>query len=161
MCSWINSYIGKNEHLSPCLTEAQRMGVKVYQPKWGSAFGKTCLYEDGIILGTSSLKFCNAQMADDLTELYKSKKYTNFIDLMTDIKDKTSINARQLEVLIGSNFFDCFGKNKYLSSLKDLYEELGGKSQIKKDKLQEYVDKYGITEEIISKHSAKGNCKII
>lgn len=160
MCSWINSYIGKNEHLSPCLTEAQRMGVKVYQPKWGSAYGKTCLYEDGIILGTSSLKFCNAQMADDLTQLYESKKYTDFIELMKDIKEKTSINARQLEVLIGSNFFDCFGKNKYLSSLKDLYEELGDKSQIKKDKLQEYVDKYGITEEIISRNAGKETAKL-
>lgn len=160
MCSWINSYIGKNEHLSPCLTEAQRMGVKVYQPKWGAAFGITRLYEDGIILGTSSLKFCNEQMAKDLTELYQSKHYDNFIELLKDIDKNTTINSRQLEVLIGSNFFECFGKNKYLSSLKDLYEELGDKSQIKKDKLQEYVDKYGITEDIISRHAGKETAKL-
>jgi DNA polymerase III alpha subunit len=160
MCSWINSYIGKNEHLSPCLTEAQRMGVKVYQPKWGAAFNKTQVYQDGIILGTSSLKFCNEQMADDLTQLYQSKKYNNFIELLNDIDAHTTINSRQLEVLIGSNFFEEFGKNKYLSSLKDLYEELGGKTQIKKDKLQEYIDKYGITEDIISRHAGKETAKL-
>lgn len=160
MCSWINSYIGKNEHLSPCLTEAQRMGVKVYQPKWGSAFGITRLYEDGIILGTSSLKFCNEQMAEDLTELYNSKQYDNFIDLLNDIDTHTTINSRQLEVLIGSNFFESFGQNKYLSSLKDLYEELGGKSQIKKDKLQEYIDKYGITEDVIGRYAGKETAKL-
>lgn len=155
MCSWINSWIGKNEHLSPCLVEAKRMGVKVYTPIWGRAFSKTVLYEDGIVLGTSSLKFCNGEMAEQLTELYNSKKYNNFIELIKDINQNTTINSRQLDVLIGINFFEEFGQNKYLSSIVELYDELGDIKQIKKAKIAELHDKYGLSEDTIRSHSAK------
>ena len=155
MCSWINSWIGKNEHLSPCLVEAKRMGVKVYTPVWGRAFPKTVLYEDGIVLGVSSLKFCNGKMAEQLTELYNSKKYNNFIELIKDINENTTINSKQLDVLIGINFFEEFGQNKYLSSIVELYNKLGDIKQIKKSKIAELHDKYGLSEDTIRNHSAK------
>lgn len=155
ICSWINSWIGKNDHLSPCLVEAKRMGVKVYSPIWGSAFPKTVLYKDGIILGTASLKFCNEEMAKQLTDLYENNQYDNFIELLKDIKENTTINARQLDVLIGTNFFETFGKNKYLSSIVKLYEELGSIKQIKKSKIKELHDKYALSEDIIRQYSNK------
>ena len=161
MCSWINSYIGKNEHLSPCLTEAKRMGVKVYDPVWGRAYPVTRLFEDGIVLGIASIKFCNEDMARQLTNLYSSKKYYNdFVSLLKDIRTETNINARQLNVLIGINFFKDFGQNKYLSDIVSLYDDLGEVSQIKKNKIPELNQKYGLTENIIRAHSNKETAKI-
>lgn len=160
MCAWINSYIGKNEHLSPCLTEAKRMGVKVYEPVWGRAYPITQVFEDGIVLGIASIKFCNADMARQLTHLYQNGKYNNFIELLKDIKENTTINSRQLSVLIGINFFKDFGQNKYLADITKLYDELGDIKQIKKEKIAELTESYGLTEDVIRACAGKETAKL-
>lgn len=160
MCAWINSYIGKNEHLSPCLTEAKRMGVKVYEPVWGRAYPTTQVFEDGIVLGIASIKFCNADMAQQLTYLYQNGKYNNFVELLKDIKENTTINSRQLNVLIGINFFKDFGQNKYLADITKLYDELGDIKQIKKEKIAELTENYGLTEDVIRACAGKETAKL-
>jgi DNA polymerase-3 subunit alpha len=90
-------------------------------------------------------------MADELSELSKQNKYTNFVDLLVDINTKTSTNSRQLTILTGLNFFSEFGKNKYLLNIIDIYNTFYNKKQINKKDL----DKLGITEAIAEKYSNK------
>jgi len=103
-------------------------------------FGKSqALYsfdkkENIIYKGISSIKFLNSQVAQELYQLSQENQYTNFIDLIKDIKEKTSTNSRQLKILTGLNFFSEFGKNKKLLSILELYETIGDAKQIKKDK---------------------------
>ena len=101
------------------------------------------------------MKFCNEQIADELMELSKNK-YNNFIELLKDIHEKTSVNSKQLEILIGLNFFSDFGHNKYLSSISKLYDKFGTCKQIKKDKLESL----GIQESIAKKYAGKETAKI-
>ena len=90
--------------------------------------------ENIIYKGISSIKFLNSQVAQELYQLSQENQYTNFIDLIKDIKEKTSTNSRQLKILTGLNFFSEFGKNKKLLSILELYETIGDVKQIKKDK---------------------------
>ena len=108
-----------------------------------------------IYQGIGSIKFCNEQIADELMELSKNK-YNNFIELLKDIHEKTSVNSKQLEILIGLNFFSDFGHNKYLSSISKLYDKFGTCKQIKKDKLESL----GIQESIAKKYAGKETAKI-
>ena len=108
-----------------------------------------------IYQGIGSIKFCNEQIADELMELSKNK-YNNFIELLKDIHEKTSVNSKQLEILIGLNFFSDFGHNKYLSSISKLYDKFGTCKQIKKDKLESL----GIQEFIAKKYAGKETAKI-
>ncbi len=52
-----------------------------------------------IYKGIASIKYCNEQIAEELFKLSQSNKYDNFVDLLYDISSKTSLNARQLEIL--------------------------------------------------------------
>jgi DNA polymerase-3 subunit alpha len=60
----------------------------------------------------------NETIAEELFEISKNN-YENFVDLLVDIVEKTTVNSRQMKILIKLNFFDMFGKNKYLF---DIYE---------------------------------------
>ena len=121
--------------------------------------------ENVIYQGIEGLKFCNAQIAEELYELSKNK-YNNFVELLIDINEKTSVNSRQLEILIGLNFFERFGKNKYLLEIVNLCNGVkdGSKiikpamltcKQLKKDKLESY----GIPEYLAQKYSEKETAK--
>lgn len=104
-----------------------------------------CIYQ-----GIESIKYCNSQIADELFEMAKNK-YNSFADLIKDIKDKTSVNNRQLTILTGLNFFSDFGSNKYLLNILELNENFATRKQINKKDLE----KLGLTEFLMKKYSGK------
>lgn len=108
-----------------------------------------------IYKGISSIKFCNSKIAEELWELSQNKKYNNFLDLLDDISNKTSVNSKQLNILIGLNFFKDFGANKYLINVTKIYEEFSHKKQINKKDIPLLSEKYRLTEGIISTFSEK------
>ena len=118
--------------------------------------------------GISSIKYCNAQIADELYKLSKNH-YNSFPELLKDINEKTSVNSRQLMILTILDFFSDFGKNKYLLDIIELCngvkedKKKGIKAkpalltvkQIKKDKLEEL----GISEYLAKKYCNKETAK--
>ena len=107
--------------------------------------------ENGIIYqGIGAIKYCNDIIAEELYAL-KDNQYHSFVELIKDIKNKTSVNSRQLEILTGLNFFSEFGKNKYLLEVIKIYDKFATCKQIKKSKLEEL----GISEFVAKKYSNK------
>ena len=106
--------------------------------------------ENAIYKGIHSIKWCNAQIADELYNLSKTKSYTNFLELIADIK-KTSIDTRQLKILTGLNFFKAFGNNKRLLKIIQLYEDFAERKQINfKD-----IQKLEINEDMLKRYCGK------
>lgn len=105
--------------------------------------------ETGMIYqGIGAIKYCNSQIADELMELSKTH-YDTFIDLLPDIKSKTSVDARQLKILIGLNFFRELGENKYLLNIIKIYDDFSSIKQIKKSQ----IENLGFPEYLIKKYS--------
>ena len=78
---------------------------------------------NSIYKGMASIKYMNAQVSEELYKL-KDNQYNNFMDLLIDIYDKTSINSRQLNILIAIDFFEEFGKSQKLLDIVDLYDKI-------------------------------------
>lgn len=132
---------------------AKQLGIKIKPIKFGKSqalysFDKN---ENTIYKGILSIKFLSTQIADELYQLAQENKYTNYIDTIKNIKEKTSADARQRKILTGLNFFKEFGKNKKLLALLDLYEAIGDAKQINKDK----ADKMGLNIDILIKYTKK------
>lgn len=106
--------------------------------------------ENAIYKGVASVKYCNTQIADELAKLSENH-YNTFVDLLSDIKSKTSLNSRQLEILTGLNFFKAFGSNKYLLNIIDIYDKFSACKQIKKSQLEQLK----VSEYIVKKYSGK------
>ncbi len=107
-----------------------------------------------IYKGIASIKYLNKQIADDLFELGKNN-YKSFIDLLVDIKE-TSVNSKQLAILIKLDFFSEFGQINTLLKQSEFFDRVYGKKQFKVDKLEELE----IPIELLKKHSQKQTDKL-
>lgn len=167
--SWMNSVSNKTEKLSECIKESERLGIKIHLGKYNKCSSFAKVYRNGIMIGTNTIKFCNKQIAEELLALSQERVYISFVELLDDIKAKTSVNTRQLRILTALGYFSDFGKSKTLLLVIDLYDGVKARDaqskkdivllpslrtckQIKKEKLSEY-EKYGVTEEILRKYS--------
>lgn len=145
-------YAGDMMRTSNLIAELPYFGVKLKPIKFGKS-GADYTMDKGnnsIYKGISSVKYCNAQIADELMELSKNK-YPSFIDLLKDIKDKTSVNSKQLAILIKLNFFSDYGKNKYLLNIVDIYDKFASVKVLAKSKMEQL----GISDYLMVKYAEK------
>ena len=136
LTSALNVYVDNNEKMSNIKEYIKSQGIEIKGIKFGKSKAQYFMDKDenAIYQGISSIKYCNDQIADELYELSKNH-YDNFVDLLSDIILKTSVDDRQLHILTTLNFFSEFGKNKYLLSIIDMYNSLGKCKTLKKDKI--------------------------
>lgn len=148
----LNIYSEDTDKCLEILQYAQRNNIKLKPIKFGkSSAGYTMdKGNNAIYKGISSVKYCNSQIADELMELSKNN-YDNFIDLLMDIKDKTSMNSKQLSILIKLNFFSDYGKNKYLLNIVDIYDKFANVKVLAKSK----VEQLGISNYLMMKYAEK------
>ena len=130
----LNKYQSDNEKTSRIISELDYFDIHIENIKFGKSKNEYTFDRNTntIYKSVSSIKYCNEVMANELYELAQNNSYDNFIDLLVDIKFKTSVNARQLQILTILNFFSDFGNNKKLLQIIDLFERLYGRKQIKK-----------------------------
>lgn len=183
-CAWLRTYY-TIEFIAAYLNRAEnkvdtnygielaRMNnIEIFPIKFGKSAAKYTIdrKNNSIYKGIDSIKYCNADIAEELL-LLSENHYDSFFELLDDITEKTSVNNRQLSILTGLNFFSDFGKNKYLLNLIALYngvkkKEGKSKSQkvllpslrncktIKKDNFEVFED-YGLSEYLVKKYSNK------
>lgn len=100
---------------------------------------------NAIYKGLSSIKHINSSVADELYELGKNQ-YNSFIELLCDIREHTSVNSKQMGILIKIGFFSEFGDVNKLLNVCEVFDAVYGKKQLKKSNL----DKYGIPVDMVA-----------
>lgn len=133
---------------------ANRVGIQVTMPKWGLSKSDYFFDKEKNIIakGLTSIKFMSAGIAEELYSLAHSKTYTKFVDVLSDIDTKSSLNTRQLDILIKLDFFSDFGNQRELLRITEMFYETFKKGQAKKiskDKidgtpLEPIVSKYAV-----------------
>ena len=81
---------------------------------------------NAIYKGIASIKYMNENVANEMYEL-RDNKYNNFMELLIDLSMKTSINSRQLNILIAIDFFQEFGKSQKLLDILNLFNNIMSK----------------------------------
>lgn len=148
----LNIYAEDDAKCLEIIAYAKRNGIELKPIKFGKSTSDYTMdkKENCVYKGIASVKHCNRQIADELLELSKNK-YDSFTELLKDIKDKTSINSRQLTILISLNFFSDFGKNKYLLDVVDIYDKFANSKIISKKKMEEL----GVSDYLMQKYAGK------
>ena len=137
--------------------ELQHFGIKLKPIKFRYSKGdySPSKDENSIYKGIQSIKYMNANIANEIYEL-RNNKYNSFVELLGDIYEHTSTDARQLKILIELNFFDEFGDVNLLLAQKDFYDKFCDRSQFKKDELESL----GISLDSIRPFAAKETPKM-
>lgn len=145
---------GDNIEKTAAITNyATKIGIKVTLPRWG--LSRSDYFFDSkdrvIAKGLSSIKYMSSIIADELYQLSKANQYIYFSDLLRDIDAQTSVDSRQLNILIQLDFFSVFGNQRELLRIVDLFTmfKKGQAKQIKKSEIdgtpfEDIVKKYAV-----------------
>lgn len=119
---------------------AKSKGISVNGIKYGRSHAEYApnKEENAIYKGIASIKYLNHRIADELMELSK-KTHDTFTELLVDIIEKTSVDTRQLDILIRLNFFSQFGNVERLLAIYDNF--MNSKYKYKKTYVQNTKDK--------------------
>ena len=130
----LNEYQSDNEKTSRIIAELDYFGIHLENIKFGKSKSEYTFDKNTntIYKSISSIKYCNEVIANELYELGKNNTYKDFVDVIKDIKTKTSVNSRQLQILTILNFFSDYGSNKKLLQIIEMFEKFYDRKQIKK-----------------------------
>lgn len=96
-----------------------------------------------IYKGMSAIKYLNKKMSRELNKL-KDNQYNDFLELLVDLRS-TSIDIRQLDILIKLDFFSEFGEIKTLLQQRDIFDMFYGRKTFKRSE----IEGLGLTAEMI------------
>ena len=131
----LNINVSNENKTAKTIGYAKSKGIELKQPKF--RYSKADYYfnkeTNSIYKGVASIKYLNETVANELYGL-KDNKYNSFLDLLIDLQN-TSINSRQLEILIKLGYFSEFGGRQYLLNIVEMYNKYGKKKTFKKTEL--------------------------
>lgn len=132
----LNIFADDTDKTANIIKYAGKRGIAVTLPKWGiSRRNYTYNKERNVIAkGLESIKYMSAKLSDELYDLSQNNHYGFFMDLLSDLDNKTSIDTRQLDILIKLDFFSDFGNQRELLRLADLYYNTFNRGAVKKIK---------------------------
>jgi len=145
---------GKKDKVSLIKKEmTEKMGINIGELKFGNDNRRFVIdfEKNQINQSLLSVKSLNKNVGESLYNLYKEKKYHNFLDLLIDIKEKTGLDKGDMEILITLNYFIDFGENKKILDFYNYFREFYQSKQINKEKFK----RYNIPEEVIIKNSTQ------
>lgn len=133
---------------------ANKVGIKITMPKWGLSKGEYFFdsQKNVIAKGLTSIKYMGSSIAEELYNLSHQKFYPRFVDVLSDIDKETSLDSRQLDILIKVDFFSDYGNQRELFRINEIFDTLfkkGDAKKISKDKidgtpLEPIVKKYSV-----------------
>ena len=131
---------------------AEAYGIRITPPRYGvskdeyhfSAELKT------IAKGVSSIKYLSSKAASELYNIAEALRPKTFTELLLCLKE-TSINSRQVDMLLKIDFFETFGNIRELSRIREMFEffKEGDVKSIKKARITDPTLK-----EIIEQHTS-------
>ncbi len=143
----LDKYIGDMDRTTRLVSELSYFNITLNPAKFRYSSGNYTMDKtsNSIYKGISSIKNISSQLGEELFAL-KGNQYTSFIHLLYDIKNKTSCNTRELDILIQLDFFSEFGKSQKLLDFIPYFNAIYKAKVINKNKFEEL-------NHIISKHS--------
>ncbi len=129
---------------------AQLKGIAIQPVKFRHSRADYFVSDGKVYKGIGTIPYMNKKIAEEMYSL-RNVHYEDFIDLLYDIKSKTSVDSRQLEILISIDFFSEFGDINKLLSDYSYFKKLYGKCSIRKDSLEAL----SLSEETVRAFSGK------
>lgn len=153
----LNYYANDSVRTLKLTNELSAFGIELKPIKFRYSQGQYSLSrsDNSIYKGIASISYMGEDVANEINTL-KDNEYSTFIDLLYDLDAKTSLDSRQIRILIELDFFSEFGDTNYLLKCKEVFDTYCDMKQIKKQKLAED----GISEELVRQYAEKETKKM-
>lgn len=143
---------------------ANKVGIKVVSPRWGLSKSEYFFDKEQRVIskGLSSVKYMSPAVADELYSLAHSRTFDSFIDVLKGITEYTSIDSRQLDILIHIDFFSDFGNQNELTVISNVFADLfkkGEARQIKRSLIDGTIYEVAVSSHATSKTKSGAEAK--
>lgn len=120
----LNHYVDNIEETNKIVSELPYFNIKLNDIKFRYSRANYTMDKktNSIYKGLAAIKYLNEKVAEEIYGL-RNNQYNTFTDLLVDIKEKTSANIRQLDILTKLNYFSEFGGNKKLVSILEKFNK--------------------------------------
>lgn len=131
--------------------ELSYFDIKLEGVSFGHSKGEYVFNRDTktIYKGLGGIKYLNDRIADELYTIGQDF-YGSFLDVLVALQD-TSVNSKQLDILIKLDYFHDYGEPNELLKIVELFNAIYGKKQFAKSKIEDI----GIPVEVIEADSSK------
>lgn len=154
----LSYYSGDAERTARLTKELEYFGIKMKPIKFRYSTAKYNLSkaDNAIYKGVESIKDLNQQVGDELYSL-KENNYRSFLELLIDMKEKTSIKKNQILILIELDYFSEFGDINKLKKELEIFLEFYDMTEkrFKKQFGKEKIESLNLHIESIRKYSAR------
>ena len=159
ICAFLN-YAANDDDITNGTKLAVSRGITIEEPKFrfGQAEYSFDKEKHTIYKGMGSIKYLNNRVATQLYNL-RNNTYNNFFELLEDITRNTSVNARQLEILIRLDFFREFGNARLLLRYVDVYNMFLSSTKGYIQSIGKEAYKSKILMDIIARNSTETNTR--
>lgn len=106
---------------------AEAYGIRITPPRYGVSRDNYCFDEEQKVIakGVSSIRYLSSKAANELFDISRTDKPQTFLELLLLLKG-TSVNSRQLDMLMKIDFFERFGNCRELFSIRTMFEFFKG-----------------------------------
>ena len=132
----LNIFEDKEDKTLKITEYAKRRGIKIESIKFRYSLPEYTYDKDNkaIYKGMKSIKYLNKRMARELYRL-RDRDFEDFYNLLDTINKETSVDSRQLDILIKLDFFSEFGNPNQLLYQTNLFNKYFSRKQFSKDEL--------------------------
>lgn len=134
--SFLNNAANDEDILNGTILAKQK-GIQIVNPKFGVSRGDYFFDKETsrIAKGLKSIKYIGEAVAEEMYRLSQENTYDHFSDLLYNIATKTTLDSRQLDILIKIDFFSDFGNQRELFAINNVFVffKQGSAKQIRKD----------------------------
>ena len=138
----LNVYADKEEKTAAIMAYAHRQKIEILPPCWGKSRADYMLDTENNVIykGLTSIKHLNADIAEQIYGIATEQgSDISFMKVLQLLNDGSSINSRQLDILIQLGFFSQFGNPTELTAINAYFTELnrGALTRVAKDKVEQ------------------------
>ena len=153
----LNVFQDNEEKSLAIIKYARKVGITINPIRFGKSNNEYTYDKESwsIYKGIASIKYLNKNIANELFILSKNS-YNSFVDLLVDIEN-TSINKKQLEILIKLDFFSDFGSINELLRQVQIFNDIYNKKQFSIEK----INKLNYNIQYFKDHSISISDKVI
>lgn len=164
---FITSYLknaNNEEDIADGTQLAMQYGIKIVPPLFGVSKEDYVFDKERRVIakGISSIKYLNKSVSQELDTIYSYYANCSFLDLLKAISEQTSVNSRQLDILIKLDYFKEYGNSNELLYIVKMFNffKQGNISTLSKTKLEQATNIWGdVVREVVEKYATDKNDK--
>lgn len=126
----LNIYQANTDKVAEIEAELPSFGIDIGPVRFGKSRADYSPDKETNIIfkGVSSIKYLSEKASEELYQLSQEDRYlkedTHYIDLFIDIMENTSVNSRQMDILINLDYFHKYGRSE---ELLNVWKTMNGK----------------------------------